>query len=113
MAGRFDVAEALVEQARDRACGWYGVRWAVEGRERCRSFVTTAPADVFLGDLKAGRRNRVAVPVGCCPAALLTGSSGKPPISLRLPARCCSVASPAQARSSRSSSGEIRWPSPR
>jgi hypothetical protein len=42
MAHRFDVAETLVEQARDPAHGRYRVRWAVDARERCKSFATKA-----------------------------------------------------------------------
>jgi hypothetical protein len=43
MARRFDVLETLVEQARDPARGWHRVPWAVDGRERCKSFATKAP----------------------------------------------------------------------
>jgi len=48
----FDVVERLVEQARDLACGWYWVRWAVGG-EHCKFFATKnrsrSAADVGSG----------------------------------------------------------------
>jgi hypothetical protein len=54
MARRFEVAETLVEQASDPAAhGWHRVRWAVDGRERCKSSsATKALADAFLSTLK-------------------------------------------------------------
>ena len=50
MARWSGAAETLVEQARDLACGWCRVRWAVEGRERCKSFTTAALAGALLGE---------------------------------------------------------------
>jgi len=41
----------------DTARGRYRVRWAVEGRERCKSFATKALADAFLGTLKDAARD--------------------------------------------------------
>jgi hypothetical protein len=46
------VVETLVEQARDLACGWYRVRWAVGG-EHCKFFAiknrSRSAADVGSG----------------------------------------------------------------
>ena len=50
MARWSGVAETFVEQVRDLACGWCRVRWAVEGRECCKSFTTVALAGAFLGE---------------------------------------------------------------
>ncbi len=71
MARRFDVREKLVEQARDPACGWYRVRWAVEGCERCKWSAAKALADVFLGILKDAARDGRPLDPGdraACPA---------------------------------------------
>ncbi|HEY5990841.1 MAG TPA: site-specific integrase [Streptosporangiaceae bacterium] len=40
----------------DTARGRHRVRWAVDGRERCKSFATKALADAFLGTLKDAAR---------------------------------------------------------
>jgi hypothetical protein len=50
----FDVVEMLIEHARDLACGWYQVRWAVGRREHCKSFATKALVDAFLATSKPG-----------------------------------------------------------
>ena len=41
----------------DTARGRYRVRWAVGGREHCKSFASKALADAFLTDLKAAARD--------------------------------------------------------
>jgi integrase len=46
-----------IRKIADTARGRYRVRWAVDGRERCKSFATKALADAFLVTLKDGARD--------------------------------------------------------
>jgi hypothetical protein len=46
-----------IRKISDTARGRYRVRWAVDGRERCRSFTTKALADAFLVTLKDAARD--------------------------------------------------------
>ena len=46
-----------IRKISDTARGRYRVRWAVEGREHCKSFATKALADAFLGTLKDAARD--------------------------------------------------------
>ena len=58
-----------IRKISDTARGRYRVRWAVEGREHCKSFATKALADAFLGTLKdAARDGKPFDPVTGLPA---------------------------------------------
>ncbi len=46
-----------IKKIGDTARGRYRVRWAVEGREHCKSFTTKALADAFLVTLKDAARD--------------------------------------------------------
>jgi len=46
-----------IRKINDTTRGRYRVRWAVNGREHCRSFTTKALADAFLGTLKTAARD--------------------------------------------------------
>src|SRR5215475_7158666 len=46
-----------IRKISDTARGRYRVRWAVAGREHCKSFATKALADAFLGTLKTAARD--------------------------------------------------------
>jgi hypothetical protein len=46
-----------IRKISDTARGRYRVRWAVAGREHCKSFATKALADAFLGTLKDAARD--------------------------------------------------------
>lgn len=46
-----------IKKISDTARGRYRVRWAVDGREHCKSFAAKALADAFLSTLKDAARN--------------------------------------------------------
>ena len=64
----------------DTARGRYRVRWAVDGREHCKSFATKALADAFLVTLKdAARDGKPFDPATGQPAR--PGPAGRPDVT--------------------------------
>ena len=58
-----------IRKISDTTRGRYRVRWAVAGREHCKSFATKALADAFLTTLKDAARDGTPFdrPPGCPP----------------------------------------------
>jgi hypothetical protein len=70
MARSFDVAETLVEQARDAARGWYRVRWAGEGPRMLSVLRCQGPCGRVPGHPERRRRGGAPVDalwVAACP----------------------------------------------
>ena len=66
-----------IKKISDTARGRYRVRWAVDGREHCKSFATKALADAFLGTLKDAARDGTPFdPVTGQPAPPATARAG-------------------------------------